>query len=123
MGLNVLQQLQSSRAYKNVFPSLSMKCASCCCPNNVVDCIALHCMQRGGPICACCLLALITLCTNYQALYGLQAMSNPTPLPTKLTSNQLRSWAPHCFFALELSLSLSLHIGFAWDKRVTLSLG
>jgi hypothetical protein len=49
MGLNVLQQLQSSRAYKNVFPSLSMKCASCCCPNNVVDCIAFHCIAcKGG---------------------------------------------------------------------------
>ncbi len=66
------------------------------------------------------LLALISLCTNYQALW-LAALSNPKPLPTKLTSNQLGSWAPHCYFALELSLSLSPLD--CLDKRVTLSLG
>ncbi len=99
-------------AYKKVFSSLFMKCASCCCDNNVVDC-----MQRGGPIYAFCLLALISLCTNYQALHSLQLCPTPNPLPTKLTKQSvgvMGSTLFLCFGALSW---------IAWIKRVTLSLG
>jgi hypothetical protein len=101
---------------KKVFSSLSMKCASCCCHNNEVDCIALH--ARGGPICACCLLALITsLCTNYQALWLCSSVQpNPRTYQTnKQSVGVMGSTLFLCFGALSLSLSLSLH-WIAWIK-------
>jgi len=93
---------------KKVFSSLSMKCASCCCHNNEVDCIAFHCMQRGAPFVHVVFLHSSQVFAQTIRHYGFAALSNPTPVPTKLTSNQWGSWAPHCFFALELSLSLSI---------------
>ncbi len=104
------------------FSSLSMKCASCCCENNVVDWIALHCMQRGGaPLMHFCLLALISLCTNYQALHSLQLCPTQKPL-TYQTNKQSVGVMGSTLFLCFGALSLSLH-WIAWIKRVILSLG